>query len=360
MVKIMRFGRLIAASLVFLGAIAGAAMAAPAALQETPSLAPLVAQGKLPPVAQRVPTEPAVADITAPGRKAGRPGGTLRTLMSKEKDIRLVSTWSYARLVGWTPSLALQPDLLKSVDVKDGRIFTFRIRAGHRWSDGVKFTSEDFRYFWEDIANNAELSPKGPPSDILNDGEVPKVEIIDELTVRYTWSKPNARFLPVLAQAREPYIYRPAHYLKQFHAGHAPKAQLDALVSKRKMRSWAQLHNQMDSMGNNDNPAHAAGLGAGHRSSCDPRHLQAQSVLSPHRCQWRAASLYRHDRSIDCRRRACCREDCGGGQRPAGAGAVVRRRLGAEGQRGKGTICPSNLAHRQGIALRALPEPECK
>lgn len=249
----MRFRHLLAASLMLLGAMSAAAVAAPP--KETPSLAPLVAQRKLPPVAERLPLEPAIADLSAQGRQPGRSGGTMKTMMSKEKDIRLISTWSYARLVGWTPSLELKPDLLKSIDVKDGRIFTFSIRRGHRWSDGRKFTSEDFRYFWEDIANNPELSPKGPPSDVLNDGEAPKVEILDELTVRYTWSKPNARFLPVLAQAREPYIYRPAHYLKQFHARHAQKARLDALVSKSKVRSWAQLHNQMDSMGNNDNPA---------------------------------------------------------------------------------------------------------
>jgi peptide/nickel transport system substrate-binding protein len=253
MVEMMRFRHLLAASLMLLGAMSAAAVAAPP--KETPSLAPLVAQRKLPPVAERLPLEPAIADLSAQGRQPGRSGGTMKTMMSKEKDIRLISTWSYARLVGWTPSLELKPDLLKSIDVKDGRVFTFSIRRGHRWSDGRKFTSEDFRYFWEDIANNPELSPKGPPSDVLNDGEAPKVEILDELTVRYTWSKPNARFLPVLAQAREPYIYRPAHYLKQFHARHAQKARLDALVSKSKVRSWAQLHNQMDSMGNNDNPA---------------------------------------------------------------------------------------------------------
>ena len=253
MVEMMRFRHLLAASLMLLGAMSAAAVAAPP--KETPSLAPLVAQRKLPPVAERLPLEPAIADLSAQGRQPGRSGGTMKTMMSKEKDIRLISTWSYARLVGWTPSLELKPDLLKSIDVKDGRIFTFSIRRGHRWSDGRKFTSEDFRYFWEDIANNPELSPKGPPSDVLNDGEAPKVEILDELTVRYTWSKPNGRFLPVLAQAREPYIYRPAHYLKQFHARHAQKARLDALVSKSKVRSWAQLHNQMDSMGNNDNPA---------------------------------------------------------------------------------------------------------
>lgn len=255
MVVSMRLRFLSFVACAFLGVQHGILPGASAGLQESPVLAPLVAEKKLPPVDLRVPSEPAVVDMAAAGRKPGRAGGTLRTLMSKEKDIRLISTWSYARLVGWTPALELKPDLLKSVDVKDGRVFTFKIRQGHRWSDGQPFTSEDFRYFWEDIATNIELSPKGPPADVLNDGEAPKVEIIDALTVRYTWSKPNSRFLPVLAQAREPYIYRPAHYLKQFHARHASKATLAALVTQKKVRSWAQLHNQLDSMGNNDNPA---------------------------------------------------------------------------------------------------------
>jgi peptide/nickel transport system substrate-binding protein len=248
---------LLVACIVFLswGAFPKEAVAGSAPLKESPALAALVAQGKLPAVHARVPAEPAIADLAARGRKPGRSGGTLRTMMSKEKDIRLVSTWGYARLVGWTPELELKPDLVKSVDVRDGRVFTFRLRAGHKWSDGQAFTSEDFRYFWEDIANNPELSPKGPPVDLLNDGEAPKVEILDPLTVRYSWTRPNARFLSVLAQAREPYIYRPAHYLKQFHAAHAPKLNLSSLVVQKKMRSWAQLHNQMDSMGNNDNPA---------------------------------------------------------------------------------------------------------
>lgn len=237
---------------------AGQAIAAPAAgakLLETPSLASQVASRGLPPVAQRVPSEPETVSLTAKGRKLGKPGGVLKMMLSKEKDIRLLSTWGYARLVAWTPKLELKPDLLKSIEVKDSRVFTLRLRAGHKWSDGQPFTSEDFRYYWEDIANNIELSPKGPSIDVLNDGEKPKVEIIDPLTVRYSWSKPNSRFLSSLAQAREPYIYRPAHYLKQFHAKYAAKPALDALFAKQKARSWAQLHNRMDSMGNNDNPA---------------------------------------------------------------------------------------------------------
>lgn len=222
--------------------IAGAAFAAP------PPPAPSAPKSALP-------SEPLVVDLKAAGRLPGKRGGALRMLMSKEKDVRLLNTWGYARLVGWTPKLELKPDLLKSIEVKDGRIFTMRLRAGHKWSDGAPFTAEDFRYFWQDVASNKDLSPAGPPVDLINGGELPKVEIVDALTVRYSWSKPNARFLASLAQAREPYIYRPAHYLKQFHAKYADKASLAKRVTEARVQGWARLHNQMDSIDDNDNPA---------------------------------------------------------------------------------------------------------
>lgn len=206
-------------------------------------------------VSQTLPSEPLVVDLKASGRQPGKRGGVLRMLMSKEKDVRLLNTWGYARLVGWTSKLELKPDILKAIDVKDGRVFTMRLRAGHKWSDGAPFTSEDFRYFWQDVASNKELNPGGPPVELMNGGELPKVEIVDALTVRYSWSKPNARFLASLAQAREPYIYRPAHYLKQFHAKYADKAALAKMVAAEKVRAWAQLHNQMDAIDDNDNPA---------------------------------------------------------------------------------------------------------
>ena len=234
--------------------IASIAWAAPT-YKETPSLQAQVQAKSLPGVGERLPAEPLVVDLKAAGREPGKPGGILRILMSKEKDVRLLNAWGYARLVAWTPTLELKPDLLKSIDVKDGRVFTMKLRAGHKWSDGQPFTSEDFRYFWEDVATNKELSPKGPPVELLNGGEAPKVEIVDALTVRYSWTKPNPGFLAALAQAREPYIYRPAHYLKQFHTRYADAKALAAKVAAAKERNWAPLHNRLDSMDNNDNPA---------------------------------------------------------------------------------------------------------
>ena len=97
---------------------------------------------------------PQIVDLKAKWqeRRAGM-AALLETLIGKEKDVRRLVVYGYARLVGYNEKLELEPDILKDVTVEDGRIFTFHIRKGHRWSDGHPFTSEDFRYFWEDVQN---------------------------------------------------------------------------------------------------------------------------------------------------------------------------------------------------------------
>ena len=228
-------------------------MPAPVHAEEPPDLADAVAAGALPPLAERLPDNPLVVDLAAQGLEPGRYGGSLRTLVGRAKDIRYVTVYGYARLVGYRPDLSLEPDILQNVEVQEGRIFTLHLRSGHKWSDGHPFTSEDFRYFWEDIENNAELRPAGPLAELLIGGEAPKVEIVDEVTVRYSWSKPNPTFLPMLAQARPPFIYRPAHYLRQFHVKYGDAQQIEAAVAAENVRNWAQLHNRYDNMYENDN-----------------------------------------------------------------------------------------------------------
>ncbi|HZB62653.1 MAG TPA: ABC transporter substrate-binding protein, partial [Microvirga sp.] len=133
-------------------------------------------------------------------------------------------------------------------------VFTFTLRAGHRWSDGSPFTAEDFRYYWEDVAQNKDLSPAGPPEFMLAGGQPPRFEVIDERTVRYTWDKPNPRFLPQLAGSIDPGIYRASAYLRQFHANYADKASLEEKAQKQKLKSWAALHNRLDDMKEQTNP----------------------------------------------------------------------------------------------------------
>src|SRR5215208_5116577 len=89
---------------------------AQAALLETPIFEADVAQGKLPPVANRIPREPSLAELET----IGRPGGELRMLMASPKDTRLMVVYGYARLVAYTPALALVPDILERIDIEDG------------------------------------------------------------------------------------------------------------------------------------------------------------------------------------------------------------------------------------------------
>ncbi|MGF7163109.1 peptide/nickel transport system substrate-binding protein [Rhodoligotrophos appendicifer] len=218
-------------------------------LVETPMLADQVAKGLVPPVADRVPAEPLIVDLAAEGLKVGRQGGTIRTIIDRPKSIRYLVAWGYARLVGYTPKLELKADLLKSYTVEnDNRVFTFTLRRGHKWSDGFPFTAEDFRYYWEDVANNKTLSPAGPPSTLLVKGKPPKFEVIDEVTVRYSWDDPNPVFLQELARARPTYIYMPSHYMRQFHEKYADPKMLPRIIAAERVTDWAALHMRRETM----------------------------------------------------------------------------------------------------------------
>ncbi|OMH25787.1 ABC transporter substrate-binding protein [Motiliproteus sp. MSK22-1] len=223
-------------------------------LQEPPYLMQEVAAGNLPAIEHRLPSRPYVDSMT--GLQLGKSGGRIQMLMGRPKDIRRLVVYGYARLVGFNEKLQLEADILESYEVEEGRIFTLNLRPGHRWSDGHPFTSEDFRYYWEDIANNRDLASFGPPHTMTVNGEPARFEILGPYSVRYSWDSPNPDFLTALAGPSPLYIYRPAHYLKQFHLKYQTKKQLKKLVkqAKTRNRSWVGLHQRMDHQYKNDNP----------------------------------------------------------------------------------------------------------
>ena len=224
-------------------------------LQESSFWAQEVNAGSLPHVQDRIPSEPLVVDLEAKGRSFGRQGGTLRTLISRTKDVRQMVVYGYARLVGYQSDYTLAPDILARVDVEEGRKFTLHLRPGHRWSDGVPFTSADFKYWWENVANDPDITPSGPPDFMIVDNRLGKVTFPDAQTVVFEWQIPNPNFLPLLAQASPPFIYRPAHYLSQFHVKFADPDALIEKVKSARVKSWAALHNKRDNMYKFDNPA---------------------------------------------------------------------------------------------------------
>ncbi len=221
---------------------------------ETPFFRDAVTAGKLPPVAGRVPTAPRVVDLPAMGRETGQPGGIWRMLMGDQRDLRFMTVFSYARLVTFDEKLNLVPDILQSLDNQDDKVFTLHLRPGHKWSDGQPFTAEDFRYYWENVANDPKLSPSGPSQALLADGKPPTFEVIDPETVRYTWADPNPGFILAIASAQPVFIFMPAHYLKQFHQKFADKDELAKAVKAAKVSSWVSLHERKSRQYRPENP----------------------------------------------------------------------------------------------------------
>ena len=154
-----------------------------------------------------------------------------------------------------TPSSTWFRTSSKPIEIEEGRAFTMHLRDGHRWSDGAPFTTEDFRYWWEDVATNEQLSPMGPPVELQVDGEWPQVEILDERTVRYSWSKPNPFFLPALAGARLPCSSIAPPTTSSSSTSATPiRTSSPGWSAADRARDWAQLHGRQDRMYRFDNP----------------------------------------------------------------------------------------------------------
>ncbi len=221
---------------------------------ETPWFKDRVTGGKLPPLQQRLPETPSVVAMTGRDQSQGRHGGDMRILMAKPRDTRLMTVYGYSRLVAYDQNLRLVPDILERFEVREGREFTLYLRKGHRWSDGHPFTAKDFQYYWEDMAQNKKLSPLGPSKKLRVGKRLARFEVLNDWTVRYTWPQPNPYFLPALADASPLFIYRPAHYLKQFHAKYTDKETLKKRASEARHMDWAALHQSKNRMYTLDNP----------------------------------------------------------------------------------------------------------
>lgn len=219
---------------------ADAPATAPRAWQEAPMLAAQVAAGKLPPVAERLPENPAVV---TPLHRPGRYGGTLRTLAANVTDFQLNMRHGYEPLLRWDPKgQKVVPGVAESWEMKDGgRTFVFHLRKGMKWSDGHPFTSADFVFTAEEVLRNPDLSFIAL-TWLKSDNELPTVEAPDPHTVIFRFRSPYGQFPRALAfQGLQRDLFLPAHYVKQFLPKYAPsKEVLDAQVRKNH-KQWSDF-----------------------------------------------------------------------------------------------------------------------
>ena len=70
----------------------------------------------------------------------------------------------------------------------------------------------------------------------------PKFEILDDLTIRYSWDAPNPDVLSQIAAAQPLTMVLPAHYLKKFHKAYQSEGELKKLMKENGARTWTALH----------------------------------------------------------------------------------------------------------------------
>jgi peptide/nickel transport system substrate-binding protein len=154
----------------------------------------------------RVPAFLALAAIAACADTGGTPGGggTIRIALINDPILNpaiapdigsvMVNKVLFPGLVRPDEQLRPSPDLASSWTASaDGRTWTFQLRAGVRWHDGVPFTAEDVKFTFEqvlDLASGSRLR-----SDFAL---VDAVDVVDSLTVRFRLKAPFAPLLTLL------------------------------------------------------------------------------------------------------------------------------------------------------------------
>ena len=207
---------------------------------EAPLLAELVASGELPPVEERVPANPVVVQ---PLEQVGVYGGELAGPTTNPTccgwdvlEMRLQKLLTID-----TDLTSIIPNIAQSYEVSDDLMtFTFTIREGHKWSDGEPFTTEDFRFYFEDVLGNTEITPN-PGGPWVVSGELPQFEILDETRVRFTYAEPRPTLLIAVGSEVGHRGFRPAHYFQQFHLDY--NADANALADELGFEGWVQMFN---------------------------------------------------------------------------------------------------------------------
>ncbi len=197
--------------------------------------APMLDALDLPPVAERLPLYPKIANGIIPTNVSfsiGQYGGTLRTVTPNAEWNP--NTWAMTNepLMN-TPGIlgdTITGNVLHRYEMsEDETTFTFYLREGMKWSDGVPVTMEDVAFTINDFWLNSDLNASLPTWFYSSTGTPLTFEVIDDNAFRFTFDVPNGGFLVTMAIKNwvgYTEVIKPAHYLKNLHKDYADEATL--------------------------------------------------------------------------------------------------------------------------------------
>ena len=210
-----------------------------AQFKQAPELDTLVTAGTLPPVDERLPANPWVADTL---EQIGVHGGLIHRGYTGASD-----RWGPTKivdkgLVWYDKNLVSQPHYAESWTVNsDGTEWTFKLRKGMKWSDGVDFTSADLRWNFDNVLQNNLLQASTPSIWTTGvDKTWATLTTPDDYTFTINYADPKPLLLLLIGRSGTPHnMFCPSHYLEQFHADLTKdKAALDAIVTASGQASW--------------------------------------------------------------------------------------------------------------------------
>jgi len=200
-------------------------------------LAERVAKGELPPVEERLPENPyAITGLDG----IGNFGGAMRQAFSGQADGGTFSNNTQRGLLKINHELALINTAAESWELTpDGKTFTFHLRKGMKWSDGMPFTSEAMKWRWDNEFMNKDITPGGVSSPFATGKEkTPMVmETPDDYTVVCKFAAPNPLYFIVMGGRADRWV--PVHYVKHFHMAFTEdKAKLEKEYKDLGLNNW--------------------------------------------------------------------------------------------------------------------------
>jgi peptide/nickel transport system substrate-binding protein len=216
----------------------------PAPDRQAPQWVALVESGELPPLEERLPAD---VEVVQPLERLGEYGGSIRTVFTGATyQLRSVYGPEGFLRPDWDNETII-PNFVKAWEQPDdGKSFTFYFRKEAKWSDGEPFAADNMMYWWEDYILNEDLVAS-PWSWLRPGGEEMEVEKVDDYTVTWKFSVPYPFLYLRMSHADGVnQLHRmQSHYLKQFHADYADKAELDKMIQEADLEEWPQLYNRM-------------------------------------------------------------------------------------------------------------------
>jgi len=191
--------------------------------KEAPALAEQVKAGKLPAVDQRLPEKPVVVK---PIDSVGKYGGTIRTALLGGGDLGwLAKTIFYDNLVVWDATYTKPiPNIAESWEVSpDGKVYSFKLAKGLKWSDGKPFTTEDIAFAYELFSDDTIVPGKDAYFKV--GGKLAEFTKVDELSFKFTFVATNGLFLQRLCSPDSAWIISmPKHAVSKYYPKYNPDA----------------------------------------------------------------------------------------------------------------------------------------